>query len=406
MSITASESEHAHTTSLENLAVAARDSARVSGLTHNFYRYPARFSPVFAQAAIETFSRPGDWVLDPFAGGGTTLVEALACGRNAIGSDVSTLATFVCEAKTTILTKREIDIVRRWISRLPDIINMQSPGRRFSPYADRGYYRNLEGSDYWRLRKAIEQVLDSISRLRSARAQILARCILLQTSQWALDARKNRPTIGQFRDRICLKGEEMLVAAEEFRQRVRCNSSGMRAKVHCLNGSAGELASHPVIRRAGAPKLVLTSPPYPGIRVLYHRWQIDGRKSCLAPFWIANRMDGAGEPHYTMGGVAKDRLSLQRYFDNLARNFASIAQICGDSSVVVQMVAFSQPKWQLPRYLEVMTQSGLTEILRSNTKKTDGADRIWRQVPNRKWHTHREKCTSGAREVVLIHRKS
>jgi hypothetical protein len=30
----------------------------VSGLTHDFYRYPARFSPAFARAAIELFTEP------------------------------------------------------------------------------------------------------------------------------------------------------------------------------------------------------------------------------------------------------------------------------------------------------------------------------------------------------------
>ena len=58
----------------------------VTGLTHDFYRYPARFSPLFARMAVELFTRPGDTVLDPFAGGCTSLVEALAAGRNAIGS--------------------------------------------------------------------------------------------------------------------------------------------------------------------------------------------------------------------------------------------------------------------------------------------------------------------------------
>jgi DNA methylase len=58
---------------------------QVCGRTHNFYRYPARFSPRFARAAIQTFTRPGDLVLDPYVGGGTSLVEALAIGRDAIG---------------------------------------------------------------------------------------------------------------------------------------------------------------------------------------------------------------------------------------------------------------------------------------------------------------------------------
>ena len=50
-----------------------------------------------------------------------------------------------------------------------------------------------------------------------------------------------------------------------------------------------------------APKLVLTSPPYPGVHVLYHRWQVDGRKEAPLPFMIANKLDGAGSSYYTMG---------------------------------------------------------------------------------------------------------
>src|SRR6266446_766798 len=42
----------------------------VAGSTHGFYHYPARFSAAIARAVIETFSDRGDWVLDPFMGGG------------------------------------------------------------------------------------------------------------------------------------------------------------------------------------------------------------------------------------------------------------------------------------------------------------------------------------------------
>src|SRR6516165_11443170 len=75
----------------------------VNGLTHNYYRYPARFSPQFARGAIEAFSRPGDVVLDPFMGGATTLVEARAAGRHAIGSDINSLSVFLGRVKTTVL---------------------------------------------------------------------------------------------------------------------------------------------------------------------------------------------------------------------------------------------------------------------------------------------------------------
>jgi hypothetical protein len=61
---------------LQTFLAAVQNQQPVTGLTHNFYRYPGRFSPAFARAAIEALSRPGDVILDPFMGGGTTLVEA------------------------------------------------------------------------------------------------------------------------------------------------------------------------------------------------------------------------------------------------------------------------------------------------------------------------------------------
>jgi hypothetical protein len=73
----------------------------VRGLTHTFYKYPARFSPLFARAVIQLFTEKGDVVFDPFMGGGTTIVEASAMGRHAIGSDINTLALYVSKVKTT-----------------------------------------------------------------------------------------------------------------------------------------------------------------------------------------------------------------------------------------------------------------------------------------------------------------
>src|SRR5229473_3594350 len=60
----------------QELANAIHDRQPVSGLTHNFYKYPARFSPSFVRQVILSFTEPGDLVLDPFMGAGTSLVEA------------------------------------------------------------------------------------------------------------------------------------------------------------------------------------------------------------------------------------------------------------------------------------------------------------------------------------------
>jgi hypothetical protein len=46
---------------------------------------------------IERYSSPGDIVLDPFCGGGVTVVESLKLKRKAVGMDVNPLATYVTE---------------------------------------------------------------------------------------------------------------------------------------------------------------------------------------------------------------------------------------------------------------------------------------------------------------------
>src|SRR5471030_1631085 len=102
------------------LIAGARDPEPVRGLTHGFYKYPARFSPAFVRAAIETFTKLGDLCLDPHVGGGTTLVEALAAGRNAIGVDISALAEFVAKVKSTVFSEAELDKLDSWSDRVPN----------------------------------------------------------------------------------------------------------------------------------------------------------------------------------------------------------------------------------------------------------------------------------------------
>jgi DNA modification methylase len=41
---------------------------------------------------IRQFSQPGDWVLDPCCGAGTTLAMAMDLGRRAVGMDVDVTA--------------------------------------------------------------------------------------------------------------------------------------------------------------------------------------------------------------------------------------------------------------------------------------------------------------------------
>ena len=78
-------------------------SASTNSYTHGLHRYPAKFIPQIPRWAIRQYTQAGDTVLDPFSGSGTTIVEAVAEQRSAIGIDLDPLACAIGGAKTAAL---------------------------------------------------------------------------------------------------------------------------------------------------------------------------------------------------------------------------------------------------------------------------------------------------------------
>lgn len=372
----------------------------VKGLTHNFYRYPARFSPDFVRSVIQEFTGVGGVVYDPFMGGGTTLVEAASLGRHSFGTDISSLANFITRVKTTVFSDKELVNVEAWArNTLPQLtISTAVSKEGESPHTD--YQRNINSQSTWRIRKLLEIGLSTVKLLNHTPERLLARCILLRTGQWALDCRTRIPTVNEFRKQAILHAEGMIDAAHEFASVVRKHKP--RPNVTCVHRSAVGAEIDKEIQAAGTPSLVLTSPPYPGLHVLYHRWQIQGRRETPAPFWIAGTLDGDGASFYTFGD--RKQLGLSKYFEILQGAFRSVHEIASRNAMVVQMVAFSNPEAQLPRYLAAMTEAGFAE--EKIAIAADSADgRVWRTVPGRKWYASMMGTTGGSQEVVLFHRK-
>ena len=125
------------------LTQSIRSKERVQGYTHEYYRYPARFSPIFVQSIIEAFSEPGETILDPFMGGGTTLVEAITCGRHAIGTDINPLAAFVTKVKTTPLRRKELSVIEQWASALCEHLNLHLKPVRDQKWLEGDYQKDL-----------------------------------------------------------------------------------------------------------------------------------------------------------------------------------------------------------------------------------------------------------------------
>lgn len=94
---------------------------QVSYATHGIHKYPAKFIPQIPRFCIESCSKVGDIVLDPFMGSGTTLLESYISGRESYGIDIHPLARLIAKVKTTpidpvrldTLSERLVDSIRR-----------------------------------------------------------------------------------------------------------------------------------------------------------------------------------------------------------------------------------------------------------------------------------------------------
>ncbi|WP_280412345.1 TRM11 family SAM-dependent methyltransferase [Nocardia asiatica] len=71
-------------------------------------KHPAKMFPAIVQHAVATYTRPGDLVLDPMCGIGTTLVEALHTGHRAVGVEYE--ARWAELARTNIGLARDLGI--------------------------------------------------------------------------------------------------------------------------------------------------------------------------------------------------------------------------------------------------------------------------------------------------------
>ena len=71
--------------------------------------YRACYKPQLPRFFIDIFTEKGDTVYDPFAGRGTTLIEAALMGRNIVSNDVNPLSVILTKPRLNIPTIDEIE---------------------------------------------------------------------------------------------------------------------------------------------------------------------------------------------------------------------------------------------------------------------------------------------------------
>src|SRR3979490_246423 len=77
--------------------------------THGLHAFAAKCPPQLVRYGLRYYSKPGETVLDPMSGSGTTLVEARRLGRHAVGDDIDPLARLIAAVKVSDIADDAIE---------------------------------------------------------------------------------------------------------------------------------------------------------------------------------------------------------------------------------------------------------------------------------------------------------
>jgi hypothetical protein len=236
---------------------------------NRLHPYLGKFIPQLVEALLERYVPAGGRVLDPFAGSGTTLVQALESGHDAAGVDIASFNTLLMRVKTR---PYNLDALRR------DLLWAHEQVQAFEPTGsipdDTSQYVRS-----WFAPTAVEELLHFRSLIeRVAHSEVL--CVVLaraarsarRTPHFDLDFPK-QPQVGEY---WCHKHKRTCRPVETARQfllrytldtldRIETFAATRQEDTiaEVLHGDARELDLR------GPYDGVITSPPYPGL-IEYH----------------------------------------------------------------------------------------------------------------------------------------
>ena len=83
-------------------------NTQISYSTHGIFRYFGKFPSTIAAHLIMQYTDEYDMVMDPMAGSGTTVLEAMLANRDCRSYDVNPLAVLLQRVKTTHLEEEKL----------------------------------------------------------------------------------------------------------------------------------------------------------------------------------------------------------------------------------------------------------------------------------------------------------
>ena len=381
---------------IKHLIEAVNDQSRVRGFTHRFYKYPAVFSPIFAESAIKSLSKKSDLILDPFMGGGTTIVEAIRADRKVIGVDLNPIAFFVTQVKISKLSKDNRNFIEDWAQKMSEEINYRHEKnhkfieKAFSLMNYKGLGK-IEISNLKKIIKGASYYLYKVKKIKNKRINNFLRLLLLRSMHSTLHDTRPISDFHIFKNKIRSNSLDMLEGMKSFDEYLLKSKSNFKI----FNKCASKIHKIKYLKKSQI-KLILTSPPYPNINVPYARWQIHGRRNTTLPYLILGYKIPENKSIFNFAHPGNKSMNI--YFKTLKKIFSSIRKISNKKTILLQLVAFSNSDGVFERYLKTMEECGFKEI------KIKSSGRVWRNVPNRSWQAKLKGDISASHEVMLMHK--
>lgn len=237
------------------LAEALAADEPVARYTHGFHTYPAGLHPDAARDLLAIF--PGRSLLDPFCGGGTTLVEGRVAGRVTYGRDLSSVAMRVSRARTATPTDEQLTAFRSSARQLA----AAARGCRDLPppeilEAAKDWYAPHVLRELWGLRRGILEVGDEGQRrmLEAVLSSLVVKVSWRKSDTSAKREKHDRPQ-GTTSILFHKKARELARMQLALREVVPAGTPPTRL---ALQDAREVRVPEPV-------DLVLTSPPYPAV---------------------------------------------------------------------------------------------------------------------------------------------
>lgn len=248
---------------------------------HRLHPYLGKYIPQLVEVFLRKYFVAGQTVLDPFAGSGTTLIQANELGINAIGYDISAFNTLLIQAKTKIYDLKSVkNEILNILSRLKTVSDDSINQLELWSVNNNSNIDTTSTSDYlnkWFAPCALSELLSYQKLIQEYSNQEVLKIILSRsarsarlTTHFDLDFPKKPQTEPYW----CYKhGRECVptTTAFQFLKRYSLDTIQRLEEFSQHRTNASIIIKHEDSRKADIPKVdgLITSPPYVGL-INYH----------------------------------------------------------------------------------------------------------------------------------------